>query len=146
MRFQPTVFGQLMQLVSRQAFRAAATGRAKSGLTEWARLVALVAAQMGAAQSLRDLVRLLEHHRAALAHLGVAEVRRSTLADANATRSPAPFEAVAMQLSAMIRRLAPGLGGEALRLIDATRIPMPARRSGTGRSTARSSCMRSSTR
>jgi len=122
MRFQPTVFGQLMQAVSRTVFRAAVTGRAKWGLTDWGHLVALVAAQLGAVQSLRDLVRLLEHNRAALAHLGVAKVRRATLADANATRSPAPFEAVAAQLSATIRRLAPGLGREALRLIDATRI------------------------
>lgn len=122
MPFQPTVLGQLMQAVSRGAFRKAVIGRAKWGLTDWSHLVALVAAQMAGVRSLRDLARLLAHHRPALAHLGVAEVRRSTLSDANALRPTAPFEAVAAHLSARVARLAPGLGREALRLIDATRI------------------------
>jgi len=122
MRFQPTVLSQLMQPVSRRVFRDAVTGRAKWGLTEWAHLVGLVAAQMAGVRSLRDLVALLGHHRAALAHLEVGTVRRTTLADANATRPTHPFEAVAAHLSAMIAALVPGLGREALRLIDATRI------------------------
>lgn len=122
MPFQPTVLGQLMREISRRVFHQAVVGRAKWGLTEWAHLVALVAAQMAGARSLRDLVNLLAHHQGALAHLGVGQVRRATLADANATRPTAPFEAVAAHLSAMVARLSPALGRDALRLIDATRI------------------------
>ena len=73
-------------------------------------------------ESKRGLARLLEHHRPAVAHLGVAEMRRSTLADANAIRPTAPCEAVAAHRSATVARLAPGLGRAAPRLIDAARI------------------------
>lgn len=122
MPFQPTVLGQLMREVSRRVFHNAVVGRAKWGLSEWAHLVAFVAAQMAGVRSLRDLEHLLGHHQAALAHLGVGQVRRATLSDANAMRPTQPFEAVAAHLSASVARLAPGLGREALRLIDATRI------------------------
>ncbi len=122
MPFQPTVFGQLMKAISRRVFDAAVVGRAKWGLTEWAHLVTLVSAHLAGARSMRDLLRLIEHHQPALAHLGIERVRRSTLSDANALRPTVPFEAIAAHLSAKIAALAPGLGREASRLIDATRI------------------------
>jgi hypothetical protein len=122
MPFQPTVFCQLVKSVPRRVFGAAVEGRAKWGLSEWAHLIALIAAQLAGARSLRELLRLLEHHRPALAHLGVSAIKRSTLSDANAVRLTAPFEAVAADLCGEVARLAPGLGREALRLIDATRI------------------------
>ena len=122
MPFQPTVFGQVMKTLPRRVFQAAVEGRAKWGLTEWAHLVTLVSAQLAGTRSMRDLLRLLEHHRPALAHLGVGAVRRSTLSDANARRPPAPFEAVAAQLCGAVGQLALELGREALRLIDATRL------------------------
>jgi hypothetical protein len=122
MPFQPTVFGQLMKSIPRRVFEAAAEGRAKWALSDWAHLVALVMAQIAGIRSLRDLERLLAHHRGALSHLAVNAVRRSTLADANRTRPTEPFEAVAAYISCLIARHAPGLGREALRLIDATRI------------------------
>jgi hypothetical protein len=122
MRFQPSVVQQLMQPVSRPVFKKATPGRAKWGLTDWAHLVVLVAAQMAGVRSLRDLVGLLAHHRGALRHLEVEKVHRSTLSDANRTRPTGPFEAVAAQLSAMVGQWSRGLGQEALRLIDATRI------------------------
>ncbi len=122
MPFQPTVFGQLMKSLPRRVFQAAVEGRVKWGLTEWAHLVTLISAQLAGARSMRDLARLLERHQPALAHLGVGAVRRSTLSDANAVRPTAPFEAVAAALCGEVGQLAPGLGREALRLIDATRL------------------------
>ena len=122
MPFQPTVLGQLMKPVPRKAFAAAVQGRAKWGLTEWAHLITLVVAHLAGARSMRDLLRLLAHHQPALAHLGMGQVKRSTLSDANARRPAAPFAAVAAELCRRVGRLAPGLGREALRLIDATRI------------------------
>jgi len=122
MPFQPTVLCQLLREVPRGVFQRAVPGRRKWGLTDWGHLVALVAAQLAGARSLRDLVNLLGHHRAGLAHLDLRQVCRATLADANASRPTAPFEAVAAYLSALVAQVAPGLGREALRLIDATRI------------------------
>ena len=95
MPFQPTVLGQLMKALPRRVFHAAVEGRAKWGVTEWAHLVTLVSAHLAGTRSMRDLLRLVEHHQPALAHLGVGAVRRSTLSDANARRPTAPFEAVA---------------------------------------------------
>lgn len=122
MHFQPTVFCQLLQPVRRQVFHSAAVGRAKWVLSDWAHLIALVAAQIAGVRSLRDLERLLAHHQRALSHVAVGTVHRSTLADANRTRPTAPFEAVAAHLSGLIARHTPSLGRQALRLIDATRI------------------------
>jgi hypothetical protein len=122
MHFQLSVISQLMREVPRKVFNNAVVGRSKWGLTEWSHLVALVVAQLAGMRSLRDLVGMIGQHQAALAHLRVGQVRRTTLSDANAVRPTAPFEAVAAHLSAMVAKLSPGLGREALRLIDATRI------------------------
>ena len=122
MRFQPSVICQLMREVPRKVFNNAVVGRRKWGLTEWSHLMTLVAAQLAGMRSLRDLAGMIGQHQGALGHLGVGRVRRTTLSDANALRPTAPFEAVAAHLSAMVAKLSPGLGREALRLIDATRI------------------------
>lgn len=122
MPFQPSVFGQLMKPVSRRVFAAAVPGRSKWGLSDWAHLATMVMAHLSGARGMRELLRLIGHHQPGLHHLGLGTVCRSTLSDANARRPTAPFEAVALHLSALVARLAPGLGGEALRLIDATRI------------------------
>jgi putative transposase len=122
MHFQLSVISQLMREVPRKVFNNAVVGRSKWGLTEWSHLVTLVAAQLAGMRSLRDLVGMIGQHQAALVHLQVGQVRRTTLSDANAVRPTAPFEAVAAHLSAMVAKLSPGLGREALRLIDATRI------------------------
>ena len=140
MPFQPTVIGQLMKSLPRRVFEAAVEGRAKWGLSDWAHLVTLVMAQIAGVRSLRDLERLVAHHRGALSHLAVSGVRRSTLADANQTRSTVPFEAVAAHISGLIARHAPGLSREALRLVDATRIHA-GQAVRDGRWMVRSSCM-----
>jgi len=124
MRYQSTVFGQLLKEIPRGWFdRVAAAhheGRAKRRLTPWAHLVSMVFAQLGGARSLRDVERMLERQRGTFAHLDLQTVRRATLADANATRSAGLFETVAARLSG--RFAGRGAKREALRLIDATHI------------------------
>jgi transposase len=124
MRYQSTVFGQLLKEVPRGWFERVATehhrGRKKRCLSPWAHLVTIVFVQLAGTRSLRDVERTLERHPGALAHLGLATLRRSTLADANAARPAALFEVVATKLSAGLGRR--GRTREALRLIDATRI------------------------
>lgn len=124
MQYQSTVFGQLLKAVPRGHFEKLAKrhseGRKKRELSAWGHLVAMVFAQTGGARSLRDLERLFERHAGVGAHLGLGEVKRSTLADANRTRSAELFCDVAILLAGEVAR---GRGaGEALHLIDATRI------------------------
>jgi hypothetical protein len=124
MRYQSTVFGQLLKEIPRGWFdRVAAShhaGRMKRRLSPWAHLVSMVFAQLGGARSLRDVERMLERQRGTFAHLDLRAVRRATLADANASRSAGLFEAVATRLSS--RFAGRGARREALRLIDATHI------------------------
>jgi len=124
MRYQSTVFGQLLKAVPRSWFEREAEGhrqgRKKRTLPAWKHLVVMVGAQLSGARSLRDLERLVEQQSGALAHLGLGPVARSTLSDANRDRPAALFEAVARRLSALAAGNAQGK--EALRLIDATRI------------------------
>lgn len=123
MRYQSTVFGQLLKAVPRGWFERTArqhhVGRAKRGLSYWSHLVAMVSAQLCGAGSLREVERIVERHPGILSHLGLGRVARSTLSDANALRPAALFEAVAAKLCG---EFGGGLGREAVRLIDATRL------------------------
>lgn len=124
MRYQTTVFGQLLKVISRPRFerlaKKHAVGRRKRELSEWAHFVAMVFAHSGGTRSLRDMERYLERHPGVKAHLDLGAVRRSTLADANRTRSAVLFEEMAKILSGQASR---GRGvRETVRLIDATRI------------------------
>jgi hypothetical protein len=124
MRYQSTVFGELLKAVPRGWFERMAmlyhSGRAKRTLQPWGHLVTMVMSQLSGAGSLRDLERMVSHHPGVLAHLGLEKVRRTTLADANADRPSGLFEAVAGKLAAMVGLRA--TGREAIRLIDATSI------------------------
>lgn len=124
MRYQSTVFAQLLKAVPRGWFERTAQHyrgeRATRRLSPWGHLVTMVSAQLSGARSLRDLERVVERHPGALAHLGLGPVRRATLSDANTRRPAALFEAVAAKLCADFGH--GKLGKEALRLIDATRI------------------------
>jgi IS4 transposase len=95
-------------------------------LPTWSQLVALLYAQLAGVCSLRELVAGLASHGNLLYHLGVGTVRRSTLADANATRPLAVFSDV---FALLLRRLQPELAGQAkdvLRLVDATTLKLSA--------------------
>lgn len=123
MRYQSTVFSQLLKEIPRGWFERAARGhrvRRKRELSEWGHVVTMVFAHLGGVRSLRDVERAQDRQRGAFAHLDVGSLRRSTLADANATRPAAIFEAVAVRLAGQLARRE--IGREALRLIDATRI------------------------
>src|SRR5260221_5454252 len=84
--------------------------------------VALLYGQLSGAASLREIVIGLGSHARRLYHLGADEVRRSTLADANALRPSAVFGEL---LSAMMRQAHRGLRrklAETTYLIDATSV------------------------
>ena len=84
--------------------------------------MALVFAQFAGITSLRELIAALASHANHAYHLGLGPIRRSTLAEANAKRPLALYEAVFLNL---LDRLQPRLGRSAraaLRLVDATTI------------------------
>ena len=123
MQYHATIFAQLLKALPRGRFESIAKchrqGRRKRSLSDWGHFVAMVFAQASGTRSLRDLERVSERQAGVMTHLGIARIRRTTLADANATRPAALFEDVA-------RELAGGLVGggsyEAIRLIDATQM------------------------
>jgi len=123
MRYQSTVFAQLLKAIPRGWFERTAehhhVGRVKRQLSYWGHLVTMVSAQLSGARSLREVERVLERHPGMLAHLGLARVPRTTLSDANALRPAALFEAVAAKLCAAFGG---AVGREAVRLIDATHL------------------------
>ena len=89
-------------------------------------LIALLYGQLGGAKSIRDITAGLESHSARLYHLGARPVARSTLADANASRSykvfAGLFAAMVQQGGRAMRRSM----GEAVHLIDSTTVSLSA--------------------
>ena len=126
MPYQDTVFGGLMKAFPRWRFdklaeRHGADYRVRR-LSSWAQLQAMVFAQLSGSRSLREAVGALERFPGVHAHLGLAPVRRSTLADANRVRPAALFEDVLEALVARLGASAGQRGREMLRLVDATRV------------------------
>jgi hypothetical protein len=83
-------------------------------------LVALLFAQLSGAVSLREIETAMQSHSARLYHLGAREVSRSTLADANAQRPQAVFQALFAHMVATASRGVRRSSQEAVRLIDST--------------------------
>ena len=107
------------------AKRSAADRRVRT-LPCWSQFVALVFAQLAGITSLRELIAALASHANHAYHLGLGPIRRSTLAEANAKRPLALYEAV---LGKLLDRLQPRLAQstrDALRLVDATTIRLSA--------------------
>ena len=90
----------------------------------WQQLVAMIFAQVSAQTSLRDVVATFNAHPARHYHLGTRPLARSTLADANADRPVAVFEAL---LNVMLGKLAGRSARDAraaVRLLDSTVISL----------------------
>lgn len=128
MRFTPSIFGQLLEAIDRRAFQAIVDrhdGDAyDKSFDSWDHLVALVFAQLSACDSLRGLVSLwnagARHHY----HLGCGPLKRSTLSDANQRRPVVVFADLFARLSGLLDRKSRREGGELVRLIDSTPIPL----------------------
>ena len=95
-------------------------------LTTKSQFIALLHAQLSGASSLREIVVTMASHEARLYHLGATAPKRSTLADANARRPAALFAELFDVVLAQAHRGLRKATKEAVRLIDATRIPLNA--------------------
>ena len=87
-------------------------------------LIALVHAQLSGATSLREIETTMSSHHARLYHLGLTAPKRSTLADANRERPAEVFVALFQLLLAKAHPELQRNTQEAVRLIDATSIPL----------------------
>jgi putative transposase len=128
MRFEHSLFGKIMEPISRREFESiTARHKGDHGVRRfrcWEWMTALIFAQLSGASSLRDiessLNSLAQHHY----HLGGLQgVRRSTFADANNTRSWEILRDVCGKLLSISAGYA-GEGNQMLRLIDSSPISL----------------------
>jgi len=122
-----TVFHQLLREVPRHHFekvidRYEGNRRVRS-LPCWTQFCAMLFAQLCSRQSLRDVVSAWESHSRAHYHIGARQVKRSTLADANAKRPTGMY----MELFYWLLGQSRGKRiqhKDAVRLIDSTTIDL----------------------
>ena len=125
-----TVLGQMLQLLPRHIFEHQVETHAWQGpkprkLSYWSQLVAMLYAQLSGKKSLPRLVFSLGRHQRKLYHLGLAPVKRSTLADANEQR---PARIFAQTYFKLLQRLEAELprhsGPHRVKIMDATYVPV----------------------
>jgi len=125
-----TILGQMLQLLPRHVFEHQVETHAWQGpkprkLSYWSQLVAMLFAQLSGKKSLRDLVFSLGRHPRKLYHLGLASVKRSTLAEANERR---PARIFAQTYFKLLQRLEAELprhsGPRRVKILDATYVPV----------------------
>ncbi len=134
MRHHNTLLHALLQFIPWSRLEALVeehgSDRGVRKLSSKSQLIALLHAQLSGASSLREVEATLASQSARLYHLGASAPKRSTLAEANANR-PADafcglFETLLAQAHAGLRRAS----REAVRLIDATTLPLTAHAQG----------------
>ena len=126
-----TLMGQLLQLIPRHVFEHLVDSHAWQGpnprkFTYWSHLGAMLFGQWSARKSLRDLVFSVNRQVRKCYHLGLAAVKRSTLADANKQRPAIIFEKTYYKL---YERLSAELAQQPqdaprIKIIDATTIDL----------------------
>ena len=128
MRYSDSILGSILKPISRRWFdrlveREEANAYDKT-FDSWSHLVALIYAQLSGLCSLRGVAASWNANAHHHYHLGVSRLARSTLGDANARRPALIFQETFRQLSGLADRLARKEGGEMVRLIDATPVPL----------------------
>ena len=128
MPHQNTVFHQLRQYIPWQRFDALAK---EYGDTQTARtfkpchhLVSLLNGALSGVKGLRATVTTLSLDAARMYHAGGAEVKRTTLADANCDRDAAAFSGLLEEMIALAHGKLPRDLREALYLIDSTSLKL----------------------
>ena len=131
MRYGSSVLGAVVKALPRRTFTQLVerhdADRYDKAFDSWDHLMALLYAQLGGIEGLRELTTSWNAHGQHHYHLGCGELHRSTLSDANARRSPALFADLFAALSARLDDGARREGSRLLvRLLDASPIPLPA--------------------
>jgi len=122
-----TVFHQLLREVPRHHFERVVDryegNRRVRSLPCWTQFCAMLFAQLCSRQSLRDVVSAWDSHANTHYHLGANQVKRSTLADANAKRPVGMYMELFYWLLGQSRDKRIG-HKDAVRLIDSTTIDL----------------------
>lgn len=129
MRFRDSIFGNLLKPIDRRRFQAIVDrfdGDAyDKAFKSWDHLVALICAQLSSVTSLRGLTALFNANIVyRRMDIGVPVLARSTLSDANARRPVEVFVETFAMLAATADRQLRHEGGEMVRLIDSSPIPL----------------------
>ena len=128
MRYCDSIFGCILKPISRRWFagvvaRHEADAYDKS-FRSWDHLTLLVFAQFSGIDSLRGLEAAWNANAHHHYHLGVGEISRSTVSDANARRPLAVFSETFAMLSGLAGRRSKRDGEALLSLIDSSPIPL----------------------
>ena len=128
MRHENSVMGQIVKLIPWDRFAASVdkhdADRCVRRLSTKSQLIALLHAQLSGASSLREIEATMASHGARIYHLGATAPKRSTLADANAQRPAAVFGELFSDLLKQAHRGLRKHAGEAIRLIDSSRVTL----------------------
>jgi putative transposase len=130
MPFHPSVFSALLKPISRRRFAASVArhdGDAyDKNFSSWDHLAALVFAQLSGVDSLRGLEASWAANAPHHYHLGAGRIVRSTLSDASRRRPAAILAETFADLAGLAGRKLRREGGELVKLIDASPIPLNA--------------------
>jgi putative transposase len=126
MRYRGSILGDLLKQIDRRQFAAIVdryNGNAyDKSFDSWTHLVSLLCGQLGGAISLRELEATWNANAHHHYHLGVGQLRRSTLSDANRRRPPEIFADLFTTLTRQASRRVRSEGEKVVRLIDSTPI------------------------
>lgn len=108
-----TVFAQWLKLIDRHDFQNLHCGqfrpqRKYRQLSQWGQFAVMVFAQITGRASLRDICDSLQTQSGRLYHLGIQQVKKSTLADANNNRSSEFYQAFFEKVYQRCAAIAPG--------------------------------------
>jgi putative transposase len=128
MRYLDSIFGSLLKPIDRRSFQAAVDRHDADAYDKtfksWDHLVALLFAQLSGVDSLRGLELAFNANAQAHYHLGVDEIARTTVSDANARRPTEPFAELFGMLAKNADRTSRREGAAMVKLIDASPIPL----------------------
>jgi putative transposase len=128
MRYSDSILGHLLKPISRRWFDAVVARHKANAYDKefdsWDHLSLLIFAQLSGVEGLRGLEAAWNANSHHHYHLGVGEIARSTLSDANARRPLAVFTETFAMLSGLADRSLRRQGEEMLRLIDSTPVPL----------------------
>ncbi len=128
MRYSDSIFGHLLKPIVRRRFDTVVDSHRGNAYDKefdsWDHLVVLIYAQLAGVEGLRGLEAVWNANSHHHYHLGVDNVARSTLSDANRRRPPAVFTETFSMLSGLADRMMKREGEEMLRLINSSPVPL----------------------
>jgi len=128
MQFVDSIFARLLKPIERREFRAIVQRHDGDAYDKtfksWDHLTVLIFAQLQRASGLRGLEAAFNANAQHHYHLHVGELSRSTLSDANARRPIGVFADTFAMLASKVDRQTRRDGGDLIRLIDASPIPL----------------------